>query len=820
VVNVRALPTLAGTAACLLCSTAFTPLFEGFWWWFGPVLFASLAATAAAVAARVLRLPIAVAAAVWLCGLACTLTALCARQTTLAGVVPTPTTVSALGSLLAEGRQDIARLAAPVPQRPGLVALAVIGTYVVVVIVDMLVVTLGRPTLAGLPLLGLFAVPAAVLSRGVGTAPFVLGAAGFLLLLIVDGRSSTGRWGRPVSGHRAATSRPGSAALGGRVAVAALAAAVVAPALLPSLDGHGVLGRERDPGGGSGPSTASVVQPIVSLEQQLHAKATVELMTVHTSSAQYLRMTALDLFDGHRFTLREMRVTKDSRISNGLPAPPGNAAATAVEASIVAHQGFQQRLLPLPGTPTAIEGLVGDWRYVGATGTVFTTKTYTSGAHYRVEAQVPNPREEDLRREAVTVPDELRIDTQLPSNLDAGIGALAGEVTAGAATAYDKVIQIQNFLRGDAFVYDINGAPTYQDGALAAFLLRTRRGYCEQFASAMTVMVRALGIPARVAVGFTHGTKQPDGGYLVTNKDAHAWPEVWFPNSGWLRFEPTRRVDAATAAPSYAAPADSETGAADRPVPAPSPTPAGVPEPGPGATPDHSGAQAAAPTAAPTPAAPDAGRGEAGADLLIWSAVAAAALAAGALLALPAVVRRSLRRRRLRAGGPPGGPPRADPAARVHAAWAELVDVATDLGVTIRPSDSPRAGAARLRAYLDAGTDAAAGAARDVVAGDTAGDGGRDGAPAGRDEGCAALLRVARAEERARYAPPEAAPADTAAMAADIMTASAALWSAAPRSRRIGAAVAPRSVLSRVGPLMRAAGRRLPLPSTKVREMV
>jgi transglutaminase-like putative cysteine protease len=646
----------------------------------------------------------------------------------------------------------------------------------------------------------------------------VLGTAGFLLLLIVDGRNSTGRWGRPVSGHRAAPSRPGSAALGGRVAVAALAVAVLAPALLPSLDGHGILGREHDPGGGSGPSTASVVQPIVSLEQQLHAKQTVELMTVRTSSPQYLRMTALDLFDGHRFTLREMRVTKESRISNGLPAPPRNATAAPVEASIVAHQGFQQRLLPLPGIPTAIEGLVGDWRYVDATGTVFTTKTYTSGARYRVEAQVPSPREEELRHEVATVPDDLRIDTHLPSNLDAGITALAGKVSAGAATAYDRVMKIQNFLRSDAFVYDINGAPTYQDGALAAFLLRTRRGYCEQFASAMTVMVRALGIPARVAVGFTYGTKQPDGGYLVTNKDAHAWPEVWFPNSGWLRFEPTRRVDAGTAAPSYATPADSEAGAADQPVPAPSPTPAGMPEPGPAATPDRPGAQAPAPTAAPTPSGPDAGGVDAGVDLLIWSAVAAGALAVGALLALPAVVRRSLRRRRLRGGGPQGGPARAEAAARVHAAWAELVDVATDLGVTIRPSDSPRAGAARLRAYLDAGVIAAAGPGRDVVDGDAGGTGGRDRAPAGRDEGRAALLRVARAEERARYAPPEAAPADTAAVAADIVIASAALWSAAPRSRRIGAAVAPRSVLSRAKTLMRKTVRRLPLPATKVRQ--
>nr|MDT0667338.1 transglutaminaseTgpA domain-containing protein [Micromonospora sp. DSM 115978] len=126
-----------------------------------------------------------------LLGLVVTVTALSdARADAFAGVLPTPSALAALGDLIVSGTDDIAQLAAPVPQRPGLVVLTVVGVYVVVLIVDVLVVGLGRPTLAGLPLLGLFAVPAAVLDGGVGIVPFLLGAVGFLLLLVIDGHES------------------------------------------------------------------------------------------------------------------------------------------------------------------------------------------------------------------------------------------------------------------------------------------------------------------------------------------------------------------------------------------------------------------------------------------------------------------------------------------------------------------------------------------------------------------------------------------------------------------------------------------------------
>jgi hypothetical protein len=109
---------------------------------------------------------------------------------------------------------------------------------------------------------------------------------------------------------------------------------------------------------------------------------------------------------------------------------------------------------------------------------------------------------------------------------------------------YRQVLGIQNHLSPtNGFKYDETVEPTDNQYALVDFLTKTKRGFCQQFASAMAVLLRSIGIPARVAVGFTQGTfdSQTDV-TTVTSADAHSWVEVWFGNAyGWLAFEPTPR---------------------------------------------------------------------------------------------------------------------------------------------------------------------------------------------------------------------------------------------------------------------------------------
>ncbi len=109
-------------------------------------------------------------------------------------------------------------------------------------------------------------------------------------------------------------------------------------------------------------------------------------------------------------------------------------------------------------------------------------------------------------------------------------------ITAGASTRYDRAIALQNWFRG--FTYDLSFRAGHSQTAMQEFLAR-RRGYCEQFAGTYAAFARVVGLPSRVAVGFTQGEQRDDGRYYVQGKHAHAWPEIYFDGVGWVPFEPT-----------------------------------------------------------------------------------------------------------------------------------------------------------------------------------------------------------------------------------------------------------------------------------------
>jgi len=115
----------------------------------------------------------------------------------------------------------------------------------------------------------------------------------------------------------------------------------------------------------------------------------------------------------------------------------------------------------------------------------------------------------------------------------------AQRLTVKARSPYEATIAIERWLRsGGGFAYDEHPPAPVGLPPLADFVERTKRGYCQQFAGTMALMLRYLGIPARVAVGFTSGTWK-DGTWNVTDHDAHAWVEAWFAGHGWLAFDPT-----------------------------------------------------------------------------------------------------------------------------------------------------------------------------------------------------------------------------------------------------------------------------------------
>ncbi len=131
---------------------------------------------------------------------------------------------------------------------------------------------------------------------------------------------------------------------------------------------------------------------------------------------------------------------------------------------------------------------------------------------------------------------------QLPASLNPEIRRLTLEITRDADSPYDKVNAIKDFLETD-YTYSLNPGEVSADDPLSHFLFVSRTGHCEYFATAMALMTRILGVPARLAKGFQKGEWNSAGEFFdVRQRDAHAWVEVFFPGYGWLSFDPSPRI--------------------------------------------------------------------------------------------------------------------------------------------------------------------------------------------------------------------------------------------------------------------------------------
>lgn len=160
---------------------------------------------------------------------------------------------------------------------------------------------------------------------------------------------------------------------------------------------------------------------------------------------------------------------------------------------------------------------------------------------YTVTSDISTPTEQELRADSTELALERgkHVYLQLPSGFDSQIRELARDITRSAPTAYDKAKAIENYLKNQ-FAYSLNPEPTLGD-PLSMFLFETREGHCEYFATAMAIMLRSIGIPARIVNGFQMGEfNDVSSLYTVRESDAHSWVEVYFPNNDvWVEFDPT-----------------------------------------------------------------------------------------------------------------------------------------------------------------------------------------------------------------------------------------------------------------------------------------
>ena len=542
--------------ATMAAASALGSVFDGFGWIF-PVAGGIAIVVIVSELVRMSPLPALLGPILVAAAMTGYLTAAYAGSSAIAHFIPNGASMHVLASTARAGFHDIRTLGTPVPTHRGLILISIVGIAAVALVVDLIAVTMRRAALAGLPLLTIFALCTSIASRGAGWVPFVIGSFGYLWLLLADSRDRLARWGRPLGFER--EGRPHFtwsdqevmpsplSVMGRRIGVSAIAIGLVVPLAIPGLRGGIPHGGGGGLGFGHGSSERFTVNPIVQIRGQLLTARARPVLSMQTTDPEpgYVRMTALDRFDGTTFSPSAMVAPVEAQVSRGINAPAVPGPTRRAEISIGA---LDVPWLPLPTQVTAVS-VPGDWRYDRASNTVFSARSNTENISYSATFVSAQPTAAQLQQVNNTDPSVTRF-LELPP-LPNDVRELTARVVAKAQTPFDRALAIQRFLTSAPFVYDTSVPGDDSTHALSDFLLKTRRGFCQQYAAAMAVMARIARIPSRVAVGFTRGERQDDGSWLVSTHDAHAWPELYFSGFGWLPFEPTPRGDGQAVPPSY-----------------------------------------------------------------------------------------------------------------------------------------------------------------------------------------------------------------------------------------------------------------------------
>ncbi|MBD8079205.1 transglutaminaseTgpA domain-containing protein [Cellulosimicrobium arenosum] len=565
--------------------------------------------------------------------------------------------VDRLFSRLQTARELTLAEVAPIDPSLPIELLVVGGAVVVFLVTDLVAGGLRLGPVAGLPLIALW-VPGLVIEGDVSTAAFLLTVTALVVLLALDNPHRTVRRLPGAPRHRAVTGLR--------------ATAVVAVALVVSLVGLGV-------------GSASTVLPQVAssswsrlfsstgqtvrlsddldMRRDLEARSEQVVLRYTTdgeTDAGPLRMFTLTGFDGTNWRRGEDRLGEPVESDDQILWPQQVDPVDPVGLRVTL-ESLRDTKLPLPTEPRSLDA-EDDWTYDDVRDEVLGQEPTRAGTTYAMRTYPRDLTADALRDTSGDDPDDPNYLDVPPSEHDQDIRDLAAQVTDSAGTRYDQALALQEFFRDPArFTYSTQVPPGDSGDAVWDFL-QSRTGYCVQYATAMTMMARGLGIPARLGVGFLPGSSAGESTYEVTGRDSHAWPELYFPGQGWVRFEPTPAQQTG-AAPSWALPTAQDTGSSaeiPQEVPTASDSPTATDVPSPSATQgadvgSGSGAERGAPA------------------VLVAVTVLVVLLLAGGVLWL--VARRRVTTEEVR-----------DP----EGAWAELDARLEALGVSVPSSTTPR----------------------------------------------------------------------------------------------------------------------------------
>jgi transglutaminase-like putative cysteine protease len=433
------------------------------------------------------------------------------------------------------------QVAPTMPLKPLMLA-SIVAMWAAIFSCHALAFRAGSPLLSLLPPIAMLVFADTVLEDLIKPQYGVAFLTAALLVVFADALRRVQGWGPVWTGPGSRARLSATASHGARrVAVAAVAAAALVPLLMPGFGSKAIFDINS-----TNSSDRVRIDPLVSIKAALTRKDPVEVFQVTSNIGSYWRMLALPDFNGDGFlpdnAAQGEPITPETVIASGAPGSQTIDRTIDQTFRVSSNLGFPW--LPVAYPPQQIEVPGTSVRFNDDTGTATVESNLDAGTGYHVTSVAEQPTPEQLAAEVFPPPaQDPRYTTlsALPADVAADIHQIAEAWTAGATNDYERILAIQDHLNDPSvFTYD-QTVPARDDSyTLLNFLNQTRRGFCQQFATAMAIMVRSLDFPSRVAVGFTPGTFDADAGvWHVTTKDAHSWVEVRFPTYGWLAFEPT-----------------------------------------------------------------------------------------------------------------------------------------------------------------------------------------------------------------------------------------------------------------------------------------
>ncbi len=498
----------------------------------GPVLGVALGAHAISWLGRWLRWPPWVSAVVAVVTVGLLTSWLVLGGSTAFGV-PTTRTLHAAATAFHQASVDFHSVNAPAPVSTGFLLVTVLVVGLLSVLADWAAFRMQATLEATVPSFTLFVFCAALGSHRSRTAAIAVEVAALLAFVVVH-QSTVDQESSAWFANRTQGALQSVVAAGSVIGLAAVIIALNLGFRLPQANAKALVAWRSTDRGGNG--TRNTLSPQVDLRGRLLSTTTDPVFTVSSAVPSYWRLTSLDSFDGTNWSaLGNYRA-----VGHHLPA-----ASTATTTGLRVEQDFTIANLTEPWLPAAFEpdtiaGIKGV-TYDPQSGSLISDKDTTSGVTYHVSSLVNAGELRPLTLQSAPPPPSggaMARYLQLPS-LPRNVVALAQSIVAGKTTEYDKAVAIQDYLR-DPARFSYNLAYDYQGpDPLSHFLFVARQGYCQQFAGSFAVLARLVGLPTRLAYGFSYGNQSAPGVYQVLDDQAHTWPETYFTGVGWVSFEPT-----------------------------------------------------------------------------------------------------------------------------------------------------------------------------------------------------------------------------------------------------------------------------------------